>query len=356
MTRIAAVTIAALGACSVARAAEPRDVHIDVGSGRASLIATAQVEDYRAAPVDLLTRPVTGDSQMTRFLKTYYEIGRAGDTKRVASLFEPHMREGVSARYTTPQTLSGQFASLRSVRLLTVLHWGEYQFGFVEHESATEEGGTRRMTWPHTARCIGNTCQITDQQANSQLGGIVAAAFARKGAAQLATPAQGETVLPILPAVLDAAAKPVASDPIVLHFNRASDQTTLAVTAVVSNLTDNLRATTPTQPTFENLAALYSEGTPSNVDVFQLGNEVPTYAYSAYVTWFTKRAPWTVSGVYSLGADTCVALLKSDKDRALHLLPLQRTGTEWKIVSDPSRLDAWMILSTISTYQALQSR
>ena len=44
MTRLAALGIAALVACSVAGAAEPREVNIHVGSSRAPLIATAQVD------------------------------------------------------------------------------------------------------------------------------------------------------------------------------------------------------------------------------------------------------------------------------------------------------------------------
>jgi hypothetical protein len=63
ITRIAALGIVA---CSMASAAEPREVHIDVGSSHAPLIATAQVEDYRAAPIDLLTPAATGDFPMLR--------------------------------------------------------------------------------------------------------------------------------------------------------------------------------------------------------------------------------------------------------------------------------------------------
>jgi hypothetical protein len=350
-----ALGLSALAACSAADAVERRQVHVDVGSGGASLIASATVEDYRAAPIDLLTPAVPGDPQMTRFLKSYYEIGRAGDTKRVASLFEPSARDDVNDHYPTAQLLSEQFADLRSASLSAVLHWGEYQIGVVQHELEIERGGRRRWSWPHVVRCVNDTCHITDHFANSVLGRVVAAAFANNGDAQVAATAQGE-MLPILPAVADAAQKPAADDPIILYLDRAPEQTTLAAKTVVSALTDKLRATSPKQDTFENVADLYSAGTPTSVEVFQRGNEVPGYAYSAYVTWFARNAPWTVSSVYSLGSNVCVAVLKSDKNRAIHLLPLQRVGTGWAIVSDASRVQAWSVLSSISTYQALQRK
>jgi hypothetical protein len=306
--RILALGIAALITCSNARAIEPREVHVDIGSSDAPLIATVHVEDYRAAPLDLLKPAASGDSRMTRFLKTYYEIGRSGDTKRVASLFERSMQAGVNEHYPTPQSLSDQFADLRSAHLSAVVYWGEHQFGVVEHEQAVAEGGTRRWMWPHATRCVGDTCQIIGHFQNSQLGRVVAAAFADKGGVPLAVPAQGETPLPILPVVTDAAQKTVATDPIVLHLNRSSDRTTLAVTTAVSTLPDS------------------------------------------------QRGPSTVSSVYSLGPNVCVALLKSEQARAVNLLPLQRTASGWELIADPSSLDAWRILSSTSTYQALQSR
>lgn len=306
--RILALGIAALIACSTAHAIEPREVHIDIGSSAAPLIATVHVEDYRAAPLDLLTPAATGDSRMTRFLKMYYEIGRSGDTKRVASLFERSMQAGVNEHYPTPQSLSDQFADLRSAHLSAVVYWGEHQFGVVEHEQAVAEGGTRRWMWPHATKCVGDTCQIIGHFQNSQLGRFVAAAFADKGGVQFAAPAQGETPLPILPVATDAAQKTVASDPIVLHLNRSSDRTTLAVTTAVSTRPDS------------------------------------------------QRDPSTVSSVYSLGPNICVALLKSEQARTVQLLPLQRTASGWEIIADPSNLEAWRILSSTSAYQALQSR
>src|SRR5688572_9513564 len=90
-TRIVALGITALTACFTAHGAELREARIDVGSSSAPLIATVHVEDYRAAPIDLLAPVATADAPMTRLLKSVFEIGRAGDTKRVASLYEPHM-------------------------------------------------------------------------------------------------------------------------------------------------------------------------------------------------------------------------------------------------------------------------
>ena len=292
---------------------------------------------------------------MTRLMKTYYEIFRAGDTKRVASLYEPDQLTIVNDYYPTAQTMTEVYEDLRSARMSVVLHWGEYQFGSIPTEATAEGGGIPRYFASHAARCVGNTCHISVHVANNQLGGFVAAAFADKGAAQFEGPAQGETTLPILPAAVDAAQKAVATNPIVLHLNRTSHQTTLAASMVVSRLNDILRVTSPKQPTFENVA-LYSAGTPSHVTVFQRGDDVSAYDYSAYVTWFANHAPWTVSTVYSLGPDVCVALLKSDKGRALHLLPLQRAGNGWTIISHPADLKAWWVLSSISTYQALQNR
>ncbi|WP_129780717.1 hypothetical protein [Peristeroidobacter soli] len=354
--RVGLAMIAALAVCSAARAAVPKEVHINLGSNTAPLMATVRVEDYRAAPLDLLTPVATGDSQMIRFLKAYYEIGRAGDIKKVASLFEPHLQAGVNDYYPTAKSLSEQFADLRTVRLVAVLHWGEYQFGVVKHVSDVGEGGSRDSSWSHAARCFGDTCQIGDHFTNSLLGRSVSAAFADKGAVQVDAPAQSDTPLPMLPAVVDAARKVVSTDPIVLHLDRASDQTTASARKLVSTLTENLRVTRSKQPTFEKLSMLYSAGTPKSVAVFQRGSEVPAYNYSAYLIWFANHAPWTVGSVYSLGPDVCVALLKSEHDRAVHLLPLQRAGTGWAIVSDPSSLDAWPVLSSISAYQALQNR
>lgn len=296
-----ALGIAALVAGSAAGATEPRDVHINVGSSRAPLMATVRVEDYRAAPIDLLTSAATADSLMTRFLKTYYEIGKAGDIKRVASLFEPHLRDGVNNHYNTTQALSEPFADLRTARMVAVLHWGEYQFGLVEHEGAVEKGSTSRYSWAHAARCVSDTCRITDHFENGLLGRVVAAAFIDKDGAQVEVPAQNEMPLRILPAAGDTATRTVVIDPIVLHLNRSSDQTTRAVSKAVP--------------------------VPSNV-----------------------------SSVYSLGPDVCVALLKSGQGREVRWIPLQRVDNEWVVISDPSRLDAWPVLSSISTYQALQSR
>ncbi|MFC4314342.1 hypothetical protein ACFPN2_35080 [Steroidobacter flavus] len=352
--RVGLALLAAFAVGSAAQAGEPREARINLGSSSAPLMATVEVEDYRSAPLDLLTPVVTGDSQMTRFLKAYYEIGRAGDIKKVASLFEPHLRAGVNDYYPTAQSLSEQFAGLRSVRMVAVLHWGEYQFGVVRHETALEEGGTRNASWSHAARCLGDTCQIGDHFTNSLLGRIVSAAFADKGGVQVGAPAQVDTSLSMLPAAVDAARKVVATDPIVLHLNRASDQTASTVSKLVATLTENLRVTSSKQPAVEKLSVLYSAGTPKSVAVFQRGSEVPAYNYSAYLIWFANHAPWTVGSVYSLGPDVCVALLKSEHDRAVHLLPLQRAGTGWTIVSDPSSLDAWPVLSSISAYQALQ--
>jgi hypothetical protein len=305
MARVVALAVTALAAGPTARAAELKEVHIDVGSSGAPLVATVHVEDYRTAPLDLLTPAATHDSSMTRFLKTYNEVARAGDVKKFVSLFAPDVGAEEDSHHT-PQSLREQFADLRSVRLSTVLHWGELQFGFVQYEAADGEGGTRRWTWAHAARCLGSSCQITGHFKNSLLGRIVITAFAEKGGAQIAVPPGSET-LPILPAVADTSQRAVATDPIVLHLNRSSDATTRAASAIVSTLTD-------------------------------------------------KHAPWTVDSVYSLGPDFCVALLRSNKDRALHLVPLQRAANGWTIISDPSSLDAWMVLSSISTYQALQNR
>lgn len=354
MARVVALAVTALAAAPSARAAELKEVHIDVGSSGAPLVATVHVEDYRAAPLDLLTPAATHDSSMTRFLKTYNEVAKAGDVKKFVSLFAADVGAEEDSHHT-PQSLREQFADLRSVRLSAVLHWGELQFGFVQCEAADGEGGTRRWTWAHAARCVGGSCQIIGHFKNSLLGRIVTTAFAVRGGAQIAVPPGSET-LPILPAVADASKQAVATDPIVLYLNRSSDTTTRAASTIVSTLTDKLSATSPKQATFEQLAGLYSAGTPSTVEVFQLGNDVSAYTYGAYIEWYAKHAPWTVDSVYSLGPDLCVALLRSNKDRALHLLPLQRAAKGWTIISDPSSLDAWMVLSSISSYQALQNR
>jgi hypothetical protein len=297
MMRIVALGITALAACSAAGAAELREVHIDIGSSRAPLVATVHVEDYRAAPLDLLKPAAASDSQMTRFLKTYYESGRAGDTKKFASLFGPEVH--ADEDYYTTQTLSEEFTGLRSVRMATVLHWGEYQLGFIEVEADT---GRRRWSWAHAARCFGETCQISGHFENGRLGRTVAGAFAERGVVPVSVPPQGETLLPILPAVADTAQKSAATDPIVLHLNHASEQTTLAVRTVVGS-----------------------------------------------------HASGNVSSVYSLGPDVCVAVLASDKDHAVRLLPLQRAGNSWTIISDPSQIEAWQVLSSSSTSQAFRN-
>jgi hypothetical protein len=178
---IVALGVAALAAFFAAHAAEPRQVHIDVGSTSAPLIATVHVEDYRKASIDLLAPAATGDSPMTRLMKTYYEVFRTGDTKRVASLFEPHMRADANDHYPRPETLTEQVDDLRSARMLAVLHWGEYQFSFAEYERTVETGGTHQWSASHAARCVGDTCHITHHLANSQLGRMVAAAFSNKG-------------------------------------------------------------------------------------------------------------------------------------------------------------------------------
>jgi CubicO group peptidase (beta-lactamase class C family) len=279
-------------------------VHIDVGSSDAPLVVTAHVEDYRVAPLDVLAPATAGDSAMTRFMKRYNEVARAGDIKTFVSLFAPDVGADEDSHHT-PQSLREQFADLRSVRLLAVLHWGELQVGFVQYEAADGEGGTRRWTASHPARCVGSSCQITGHFENGLLGQIVTTAFAGKGGAQIAASIRGES-LPILPAVADAAKKAVATNPIVLHLNRASEATAQAAKTIVATSTDKQGA--------------------------------------------------TVDAVYSLGPDVCVALLRSNKDRTLHWLPLQRAGEGWAIVADPSNLDAWTVLSSTHTYQALQNR
>jgi hypothetical protein len=351
MVRIAAVGIAAFTACSAAGAAELREVTIDFGPSDIPMIATARVEDYRAAPLDLLAPAATDDSAMTRLMKMYFEISRAGDTNRVAAIYEPHVVESVSEDFAE---LAGLYANLRSARLSAVLHWGEYQSGIVEHESAIEGGDTQRWWVDHIARCSGGTCQLSDSFENSLAARMVARAFAEKGAAQLAMRPRSDMLLPIFPVMRDAAQKSVGTDPIVLYLNRSSDQTQRAVVTLVSTLTEKLRATSPEQPTFDDVAALYSEGTPEHSYIFESGNWVSPHTYSEYVTWFTGRAPWTVSAVYSLGPDFGMAVLKSDKDRALHLLPLQRVGPAWTIISNTLRLGWWQVLSSPSAHRALQ--
>lgn len=297
--RMVALGVTAFVTCNSAGAAEAKGLHIGVGSNDAPLILTVRVEDYRAAPLDLLTPAASGDSLMTRFLKTYNEAGRAGDTKRFASLFEPEVAADPADHAEAVRELKEQFLAVRSVRLLAVLYWGDLQFGVVEQEIPLEQGGTRRWAWPHPARCVGDTCRIIGSFEIGRLGRVFAEAFVNKGSVQFAAPAQGETLLPILPAASDFGHESGTTDPIVLHLIHASDSTTQAVTAAI--------------------------------------------------------APSTVSRVYSLGPDVCVAVLKSDKDRAVHLLPLQRTGKSWTKISEPSSLDAWRVLSSASTNRVLQT-
>lgn len=305
MMRIVAFGIAVFVACSAAGAAELREVHVDVGSSDASpLIVTARIEDYRAAPIDLLKPAATADSPMTRLMKAYFQTFRAGDTKKVASLYEPHMRAGANEYFSTPQTMTENFEDLKSVRLLAVLHWGEYQFAFIASERTVEkkEDGLPRWSAAHAAHCVGGTCQITDNHEISQLGGLVATAFGEKGAAQLVVPTQGETAVPILP-VVDANKKPVAIDPMILHLYRSSDETTAAATEAVAP---------------------------------------------------TLTPPWIMGGVYSFGADFCAVLLKSNQNGAVRLVPLERVDTGWAIKSDAETNRAWWLLSSVSTSVALR--
>lgn len=304
MTRIVAFGIAVFVACSAVGAAEPRDVHINVSSSEASFIVTARVEDYRAAPIDLLAPVATADTPMTRLMKDYFQIFRAGDIKRVASLYEPHMRAGAVEYFSMPQIMTENFDDLKSERLLAVLHWGDYQFAFIasEREVKKPEDGLPRFSAAHAARCTGNACQITDNLEISQLGGLVATAFGEKGAAQLVVPAQGETAVPIYP-VVDARKKPVVIDPMILHLNRASDETTAAASEVVD---------------------------------------------------MTLTPPWSLGGLYSFGPDFCVALLKSNQNRAVRLVPLDRAATGWAISSRPETNQVWWLVSSVSTAVALR--
>jgi hypothetical protein len=310
MTRIVAFGIAVFVACSAAGAAQPittsnlKEVHIDVGPADAPFIVTARVEDSRAAPIDLLKPAATADSPMVRLMKAYFQVFRAGDTKRLASLYEPHMRAGASEYFSTSQTMTENFNDLTSVRLLAVLHWGDYQFAFVTSERAVKkaEDGLPRWSAAHAAHCIGGTCQITDNHEISQLGGLVATAFGEKGAAQLVALAQGATTVPISP-VADARKQPVATDPMILHLNRSPDETKAAAAEAVA----------------------------------------PTLA-----------PPWIMGDIYSFGADFCVALLKSNQNRAVRLVPLERAGTGWAIKPDPETNRAWWLLSSVSTSVALR--
>jgi hypothetical protein len=278
-----------------ASAAEPRELHINVGSSGAPLVATVHVEDYSATPIDLFAPAAKDDSPLTRLLKSYFVSGKAGDTKKFVSLFESQLRAGAADYYSAAEILRDQFVHLSSVRMSGVLYWGEYQFPQLQYEMKLEEGGTRRWTWSQPVHCGGDVCEMTDHFKNGQLGREINAAFANK---QDAVPAPGAMLLPILP-IADSARPPATSDPIVLQLNPASDQTRLAVSAVISG---------------------------------------------------------TVSSVYSLGSDVCVAVLKSPKDRSVRVLALQRKDAGWTIMPDPSSLDAWLILSSASTAQALQDR
>jgi hypothetical protein len=304
MTRMAALGMAVVVACSAADAAEPRDVHINVSSSEMPFIVTARVEDYRSTPIDLLAPVATADAPMTRLMKNYFQIFRAGDTKRVASLYEPHMRAGAIEYFSTPQTMTENFDDLKSERLLAVVHWGDYQFAFVasEREVKKPEDGLPRFSAAHAARCTGNTCLVTDNFEIGQLGGLVATAFGEKGAAPLVVPAQGERAVPIYP-VVDANKKPVAIDPMILHLNRASDPTTAAASEAVGP---------------------------------------------------TLTPPWVMGGMYSFGADFCVALLESNQNRAVRLVPLDRTDTGWAISSRPETNPVWWLVSSVSTAVALR--
>lgn len=304
VARIVAFGIAAIVACSAAGAAEIREVHINVTSSDAPFIVTARVEDYRAAPIDLLKPAAPADGPMTRLMKAYLQIFRAGDTKRVASLYEPYMRAGANEQFSTPQAMTESFANLKSVRLLAVLHWGDYQFAFVESEREVKkpEDGVPRWSAAHAAHCVGTSCQITGNFEITQLGGLVATAFGEQGAAQLVVPAQGETTVPIAP-IVDANKQPVTTDPMILHLYRASEATAAAASEFV----------VPLLP-----------------------------------------PPWQLSGVYSFGPDFWVALMKSTQNRAAWLMPLERTDAGWGIVSEPETRRAWVFLSSVSTAVALR--
>lgn len=348
--------VALMIAAPVTSAAPAVATTIDVGSSRARLLVTAQIEDYRSTTLDLLAKSAADAGLMARFLGTYYQVGKSGDLEKVATLFEPHMRAGINARYQSAEDLRSQFSSLRRVRLLGVLHWAEHQFAFVQHEIAAATGADS-ITWVHTARCVGGMCQLTDHQGTSQLGGLVLAAFVEKGATRVA-PTESVTQLSILPPASDRAkAAAITTDPIVLQLPRASDSVTQAVSGLITSLTENLRAANPKQASFDNVAPLYSAGTPSAVEAFQRGNELADYSYSAYVFWFSNKAPWTIKAVYSLGQTRSVALLRSEKGGGtLHMILLQRAGANWTIDSDPSQDRVWPILSSVSTYQALRGR
>jgi len=299
MTRIVSLGIAALASCSIATASELREVRVDVGSSGAPLIATAHVEDYRSAPIDLSTPVANGDARIIRMLKTYFASGRAGDVKTWALQFEPQARDGIHDYYPEAKYLQEQFNGQRSVHLLAVLHWGEYQVGVVKYDN-TE----RQWLAGHAARCDGSGCQIAHHYENSQVARLVAEAFVEDGEVRLAESAEGETPLPILPA-LDAARKAVTTNAIVLHLEHSSEETTAAATKVAATLSDG---------------------------------------------------PWNVGAVYSLSQDVCVAVLKSKKDSAIRLLPLQRSGPAWSVIEKTYLLDGWAILSSASVTQALQSR
>lgn len=342
--------LASVPAQHVAAAAQRQPVSIE--SGGVALAATAQLEEY-AGGVDVLAAARTGEAQPVRFLRTYYEVAKSGDLKRVASLFVPRMREGVLKRYATPQSLSEPFGQIKAVRVRGVLYWNDYTFVFVEHETNSNE----RETWIHVMQCASGTCQITDDQGATQLGGTILAAYLNRS--QVSEPvvsnAATSTALSILPPRAAGAPPPAgAQNPIVLQLRPAAAPAAAQIGTALASFSEAVRQADPRQSTFDSLNHFYSNGTPDTVEVFQR-TEVADYSYPAYMSWFSGKAPWTVSRIYALSANTHAVQLKSEKASSPHMLLLQRDGAGWKIVSQPSQYRAWSVLSSVSVYQALQN-
>ncbi|UMR32592.1 hypothetical protein MJ904_10710 [Massilia sp. MB5] len=321
----------------------------------ARLVVGAVIESYKGAPRELLraaSQP-DGGSDAATFLQAYYEAARKGDRNRIVASFDEKILPAVQRRYADDAAIREEFASVSRVELEAILFWNEYRLAVLSHW-AKVDGKEKPFDVAYLMRCQQRQCRFVENQRLMQAGSSVLSSFIADGKTVVQAKEGTEIVLAAEP-VEGAAAKEKLPYPVTVQLLPAS----AAVSTQVAALTAKVGAQFP-QPDRkkleEQLKPFYSAGTPSQVQIYRSDAPMVMYDFVAYAGWYERQLPWRVAAVYEVDENMKLAVLQSEKTRALlpQLLVQARGG--WTYVTEPSRYPVWDLAVSGAFQQALAAR
>ncbi|MBB3122419.1 hypothetical protein [Pseudoduganella violacea] len=347
----------ALLLCLQAGAAEPEPQRFALHQPGhpARLAVNATIESYQGAPRELLrtTAQASGGSDAATFLAAYYEAARKGDRNRIVASFDEKILPAVQRRYADDAAIREEFASVTRVELEAILFWNDYRLAVLSHW-AKVDGKEKPFDVAYLMHCQQRQCRFIDNQRLMQAGSTLLSAFIAGGKpAPLAK--DGTQLVLAADAVESAAAKEKLAYPVTLQLAPAS----AAVAAQIAALTAKVGALFP-QPDKKRLEEqfkpYYSAGTPSQVQIYRGDAPMVMYDFAAYAGWYERQLPWRVAAVYEVDENVKLAILQSEKTRALlpQLLVQGRAG--WTYVTEPSRYPVWDVAVSGAFQQALAAR